>query len=114
MMEQAADWPKEAAQALAQVVTEIRTGRPFRAFSLRRLFTLYLVASYLYYQQDRCIMADEDYDHLCRYLWEHWDRAEEENVWNRGLVTPEDLIAGTGYAIKEYPQAIQWIALFIF
>ena len=63
----------------------------------------YLIHSYLYYKLNESIISDTEYDALCKNLLADWD-----NISNKykHLVSPGDLLAGTGYSIAEYPEEI--------
>ena len=58
----------------------------------------YLIHSYLYYVLDESIISDSEYDLLCKKLL-------SADI-NHPLISKENLIAGTGFNIKEYPQEI--------
>lgn len=58
----------------------------------------YLIHSYLYYKLDSPVISDAQFDKLCKDLL---DSGVEDP-----LVSREDLAAGTGYSIKEYPEDI--------
>ncbi|KPK10625.1 MAG: hypothetical protein AMJ56_07595 [Anaerolineae bacterium SG8_19] len=58
----------------------------------------YLIHSYLYYIMNTPVISDSEYDKLCKRLLD--SGAEHE------LISREDLAAGTGYSIKEYPADI--------
>lgn len=69
-------------------------------------FQHYLMASYLYYIKDYSIMADEEYDSLCKHLLSTWDEWEHRH---KHLVSKGDLEAGTCYKLKErhYPLIVR-------
>lgn len=53
--------------------TEIREERRFpRDMSLNELYEEYLEHSLRYYEYDCAVISDEDYDHLCSILHQHW------------------------------------------
>ena len=60
----------------------------------------YLMTSLMYYQHDISLLPDEDYDRLCKKLLSEWASIEHRH---KHLLDVEDLRAGTGYAIKDYP-----------
>ncbi len=72
------------------------------ARSVNLLVPWYLMASYLYYHEDKSLLSDEAYDHLCAALLEKWTAIEHHH---KHLIDPEALRAGTGYYIKkeDYP-----------
>ena len=66
----------------------------------------FLMASYLYYHHDISPMGDTEYDMLCKELLDNWDSV---NHRHKRLLSKNDLLAGTGYAIplKKYPLIVQ-------
>lgn len=70
--------------------------------SINRKFVLYLMASYLYYEEDISLLTDTQFDELCKELLVHWD---DITHYHKHLTTREDLEAGTGFAIK-YPMLV--------
>jgi hypothetical protein len=67
--------------------------------SINRKFVEYLMSSYLYYEEGVHVLADTQFDELCKELLDNWDSITHHH---KCLTTREDLEAGTGYAIK-YP-----------
>jgi len=69
----------------------------------------YLMASYLYYIRFQSVIPDHEYDHLARFLLEHWDAVEHQHKY---LVLPEDLQAGTlfGLSDEKYPLMVKGAA----
>jgi NAD-dependent DNA ligase len=65
-----------------------------------KLLQAYLMSSFAYYHLNRSLMSDDQFDKLCKRLLEIFDSFEHQHKY---LVTKEDLAAGTGFAIKEYP-----------
>jgi len=65
--------------------------------------TDYLIHCYLYYELNSPIIYDYDFDLLCKILLEKWDNI---NHPYKDLVSKQDLKAGTGYSIKEYPKEV--------
>jgi|TARA_R110000823_G_scaffold315253_1_gene446332 hypothetical protein len=69
----------------------------------------YLMASYLYYEENVNVIPDTEFDELCKYLLEHHDELTHPH---KHLVTKDNLRAGTCLGI-EYPSrvkgaAVQW------
>jgi hypothetical protein len=62
----------------------------------------YLVASYAYYVMDDPVMADEDYDQLCKKLDTWWFMIDHPH---KKHVDREAVRAGTGYGI-DYPERV--------
>ncbi len=69
-------------------------------------FQLYLMCSYLYYEMNRSVITDSDYDRLCIDLLAGFDDAYHPQ---KDLVTKDDFMATTGYAIK-YPLMVKMAA----
>jgi len=63
---------------------------------------LYLMTSFLYYQMNRSVITNDDYDRLCKELLAGWRTGKHQH---KHLVTADDLRAVTGYAI-EYPRMV--------
>lgn len=70
--------------------------------TLNQKFVQYLMASYLYYVENRSILSDTEFDQLCKELLDAWDQIDHRH---KHLTTKEDLEAGTGYAIQ-YPSIV--------
>lgn len=54
----------------------------------------YLMASYAYYVLDESLLTDEEYDKLCKDLYDKWDTIQHQD---KDRVEREALRAGTGY-----------------
>jgi hypothetical protein len=65
---------------------------------MHKLIEEYLIHSYLYYAMDSPVISDVEFDALCKKLL---DSGVEHS-----LISKEDLAAGTGYSIQEYPGEI--------
>ena len=72
--------------------------------SLWYKFSNYMVASFLYYQMNRSVISDHDFDRLCREIDAGWDDFEHEH---KHLVDRGQLSATTGFAIKYYPLRVR-------
>lgn len=66
----------------------------------------YLMASYLYYVKDAPVISDKLYDEMSQELLAKWDSIEH---WHKDLISRDDLVAGTGYALI-YPTITQMAA----
>jgi len=77
--------------------------------NLNMLVPYYLMASYLYYIEDKSVFADELFDELCSDLLKNWDIVEHRHKY---LIKKEYLNQGTGYYLKEtdYPFIVQHAA----
>ena len=67
----------------------------------------FLMASYLYYQCDISLLSDEKFDWMCKEMLFRWDNIEH---YHKHLISVEDLRAGTGFSISEYPGVVQGAA----
>lgn len=67
-------------------------------------FQGYLMSCYLYYERNAQVLSDCEFDAICFELWMRWDSFEHQHKY---LVTRDDLQAGTGYAIKDYPLRVR-------
>jgi len=71
-----------------------------------QMLMLFLMSSYAYYHRFDSLMADEEFDSMCKVMIDRWDEIDHEHKY---LVKIEDLKAGTGYAIKyaDYPTRVR-------
>jgi hypothetical protein len=67
----------------------------------------FLMLSWLYYKHDISLVPDEDFDRLCKALQERWDAIEHPH---KDFISQDDLKAGTGYAIRDYPSITEGAA----
>jgi hypothetical protein len=65
--------------------------------------TDYLIHCYLYYKLNNPIIYDYDFDELCKDLLSRWDSISHSY---KDFVSYDDLKAGTGYSITEYPKDV--------
>jgi hypothetical protein len=65
--------------------------------SLNRLVPIYLMSSYLYYEQDDSVLDDTQFDYLCKKLYDNWDKVEH---MHKPLIDKANLKAGSGYGIQ--------------
>ena len=72
------------------------------------LVPYYLMSSYLYYKEDKAVLLDSEFDLVCQRLLDEWDDIVH---WHKELINKDDLSAGTGYAIGEYPNRVKYAAL---
>ena len=70
------------------------------------LVPYYLIYSYLYYKRDTSLVSDEEYDSICKELYECWDRIPH---FHKHIISKEDLLSGTGYDLK-YPDRVKYAA----
>lgn len=72
---------------------------------LRCLFSLYLMASFLYYIHDLpSPWSDHQYDAACKRLLKHWNDFEHPH---KSLTDESALRAGSGFHIRWYPKITQ-------
>ena len=64
--------------------------------SIHRLVPLYLMSSYLYYEQDKNVLDDVEFDYLCKRLLDNWDDVKHIH---KHLIDKNNLKAGSGYGI---------------
>ena len=72
------------------------------------LVPYYLMSSYLYYKEDKAVLLDSEFDLVCQRLLDEWDDIVH---WHKELIIKDNLSAGTGYAIGEYPNRVKYAAL---
>jgi len=65
--------------------------------SINRLVPIYLMSSYLYYEQDKNVLEDTQFDYLCKKLYDNWDSVKH---MHKHLIDKDNLKAGSGYGIK--------------
>lgn len=76
-------------------------------FTLPQMFSHYMMASYLYYNENISPVSDSVFDLWCKHLLNNWDNFEHIHKHH---VSKEDMAAGTGFAIKEYPNIVKHAA----
>ena len=64
--------------------------------SINRLVPIYLMSSYLYYEHDKNVIDDIQFDYLCKKLYDNWDSVEHIH---KHLIDKDNLKAGSGYGI---------------
>ena len=65
--------------------------------SNNRLVPIYLMSSYLYYECDKNVLTDSQFDYLCKKILDNWDNIDH---MHKHLLDKETLKAGSGYGIK--------------
>tara|TARA_R110000787_G_scaffold139805_1_gene253443 strand:- start:131 stop:430 length:300 start_codon:yes stop_codon:yes gene_type:complete len=65
--------------------------------TLHRLIPIYLMSSYLYYECDKNVLTDEEFDYVCKTLYDNWDILTH---MHKHLIDKDNLLAGSGYGIK--------------
>ena len=55
------------------------------------------MSSYLYYEQDKNVLDDAQFDYLCKKLYDNWDSVEH---MHKHLIDKDNLKAGSGYGIE--------------
>ena len=74
---------------------------------MNQIVPYYLAYSYLYYEKDVSLISDEEYDSLCKKLYDNWDEVVH---YHKHLIDKEALLSGTGYHLK-YPDRVKYAAL---
>ncbi len=71
-----------------------------------RMVATYMTLSYAYYQLEKSLVPDADYDQLCKAL-------NQDDVWEQAnahqhakFIRRDDLAAGTGYRVRYYPAMV--------
>ena len=75
--------------------------------SINRLVPIYLMSSYLYYELDKNVLTDSQFDYLCKKILDNWDNI---NHMHKHLIDKDNLKAGSGYGL-EYTNLIKGAAL---
>ena len=81
---------------------------PVAEMNGHQLVAYYLMSSYLYYERDTQVLADDVFDAICVRLDKQWGWIQHEH---KHLIHRESLRAGTGYDLKDYPPRIVNAAL---
>jgi hypothetical protein len=68
-----------------------------------RLISYYMMSSYLYYQRDKHVLTDPDYDTMCKRILAEWSNIKHQH---KRRVKRKSLEAGTGYQLKNYPNIV--------
>ena len=80
--------------------------------TLHRLIPIYLMSSYLYYECDKSVLTDEEFDYVCKSLYDNWDILDH---MHKHLIDKENLKAGSGYGITYtnliMSSALKWYEL---
>ena len=71
--------------------------------SINRLVPIYLMSSYLYYELDKSVLTDSQFDYLCKKILDNWDNI---NHMHKHLIDKNNLKAGSGYGL-EYTNLIK-------
>jgi len=71
------------------------------------LVPYYLMYSYLYYDKNESMVTDEEYDMICKRLYDEWYGIEHHH---KHLIDRDSLASGTGFHIK-YNERIKGAAL---
>ena len=64
--------------------------------SLNRLVPIYLMSSYLYYEHDKNVLDDTQFDYVCKKLY---DNFYDITHMHKHLLDKDNLKAGSGYGI---------------
>ena len=64
--------------------------------SCNRLVPYYLMSCWLYYENDKNVLRDEDFDLLCKRINDEWDNITHVHKF---LIDRQMLVAGSGYNI---------------
>ena len=104
-------WHSETAIEYMEDCKNIDSGnKKIHDFNYIRLCNLYLTCSHLYYDYDKNILADTNFDKLCFFLLEHHDMLELSGVYHvEENITVDNLLAGTCIGV-DYPDSIRAIA----
>ena len=65
--------------------------------SINRLVPYFLMSSYLYYEHDKAVFDDGEFDYLCKRLLNNFDNITHVH---KHLISKQDLESGSGYATK--------------
>jgi NAD-dependent DNA ligase len=71
------------------------------------LIPYYLMYSYLYYEKDESIISDDEYDRICKTLYELYPVLEHPH---KHMVDRDALMSGTGFHIQ-YNERIRSAAM---
>ena len=69
----------------------------YNEISIKLLVPYYLCYSYLYYEENKSLISDSEYDIICKRLHKNWDQVEH---MHKHLIDKNSLLAGTGYYLK--------------
>ena len=62
-----------------------------------RMVAIFCMSSYLYYEKNKSVITDREFDLLCKQLIKEWDNITHPH---KRLISIDDLEAGSGYRIK--------------
>ncbi len=78
----------------------------FKKISIERKISYYLIFSYLYYEQNESVITDNQYDDLCKELYNNYNLVKMSDHPNKDLVDKFNLECGSGLGIQ-YTQRIK-------
>ena len=64
--------------------------------SINRLVPIYLMSSYLYYDLNKNVLDDTQFDYVCKKLYDNFD---DITHMHKHLLDKDNLKAGSGYGI---------------
>ena len=53
--------------------------------SINRLVPIYLMSSYLYYELDKSVLTDSQFDYLCKKILDNWDNINRDAEFPPGM-----------------------------
>ena len=65
--------------------------------SINRLVPIYLMSSYLYYELDKNVLTDSQFDYLCKKILDNWDNI---NHMHKHLIDKHNLKSVSVYGIE--------------
>ena len=69
--------------------------------------SLYMVCSYAYYELDESLISDEEFDALCKDLLKNFGKIKLLSGHpHKHFLTKENLEAGTGFSITNWPSRV--------
>ena len=81
----------------------MKTTEDIRNMHPNALVSWFMIGSYAYYDLNRSVMSDYDFDFLVKRLKDEWDNIDHPH---KELITPTNLDSGSGYDI-EFPSMVK-------
>ena len=81
----------------------MKTTEEIRSMQPDSLVSWFMIGSYAYYELNKNVMSDYDFDYLVQRLKDEWDNIDHPH---KELITTTNLESGSGYDI-EFPSIVK-------
>lgn len=102
--------PKHSTETVVSVV-KLRKKR-IQKINIEKLISQYLIHSFLYYEKNKCIISDNDFDKIVHLLLKNFDKIKKSNHIHKHLIDKKALETYTGFLlIGKFPNIVKLSAL---